>query len=837
MAEGTRFAKLEASTVELQKAQTVLDDRLTEIGGRLTAMDELLGGHKEAMQNMEVMMRRLVQLHNNDRPPHNRTGDQEAHQAGFSFGRTMKVELPHFDGSDAEDWIFKVEEFFQIYNTPMDQRIRLASLHMKGAAYAWYKWIVQNSLVQSWDEFLKALLLRFGTELYDDPRVALKQLRQTSSVAEYQAKFEELSTKVTGLSEQWIISMFVAGLTDQLRCEVMLAQPTSYYQTVSMAKLHEQKQLTMQQSWRSFGSRQSFTSVGRSTQAVPQLQNSNMKAGSASNTGQKGVSIPSSSNAIVNYASNNGTAVNSSTTPAFKRLSAAELKSRREKGLCYYCDEKYSLNHKCKPTFSLLLGQEELAEILDNPSQEVIIEEPQDEAEQVTPEISFNALEGQYHPSTLRVLGNYGDHVLNILVDNGSTHNIIKASLAETLFLPKTPIIPFKVLTGSGTILTCLHKCEKGSDVVLGVQWLAELGAVVTNYKDLTMSFEGEGKQVVWKGEPMIKEVPMTMKELQKSTEQGIIYCLYQLQKLEVEVIEDASIPAPIVDILKRYNAVFKEPSALPPHRDIDHHINLEMGARPVSIRPYRYPHFQKAEIERTGSSNKVADALSRIEEDEGTAIGNELSELHSISYCQHSVLTDLKIHNATNTSMMELHKRLAEEFWYNSSYHSAIGMTPFQALYGVNPSPLPSYAVGSVRVGSLDELMVQREELQKQLKLNLQKAQTRMKKLADLRRKEVMFEEGELSQPERIVAQRVSNRGPHEVLEVLVEWQGVPREEATWEEWSVLLEAFSFMDLEDKVIFNEGGNDTDDGPTGLVVRPKRAKKMPAWTNDFELDV
>ncbi|KAF7828847.1 uncharacterized protein G2W53_020011 [Senna tora] len=30
---------------------------------------------------------------------------------------------------------------------------------------------------------------------------------------------------------------------------------------------------------------------------------------------------------------------------------------------------------------------------------------------------------------------------------------------------------------------------------------------------------------------------------------------------------------------------------------------------------------------------------------------------------------------------------------------------------------------------------------------------------------------------------------------------------------------------------------DTDDGPTGLVVRPKRAKKMPAWTNDFELDV
>ncbi|KAF7801852.1 Ty3/gypsy retrotransposon protein [Senna tora] len=439
MAEGTRFSRLEASTVELQKAQTVFDDRLT-------AMEELLGGHKEAMQNMEVMMRRFVQIHNNvgqnnDRAPNNRTGDQETHQAGLSFGRMMKVELPHFDGSDVEDWTFEVEEFFQIYNTPVNQRTRLASLHMDGAAYAWNKWIVQNSLVQTWDEFLKALLLRF---------------------VEYQAKFEELSTKVTGLSEKWLISMFVAGLTNQLRCEVLLAQPTTYYQTVSFTKLHEQKQKMMQQSWRNFGSRHLFNSVGRSTQAMPQIQNSNVKAGPSSlNAGQKGVSTLSSSNAIVNYASNSGSGANSSTTP-------------------------------------LLLGQEELAEILETSSQEVIIEEPQDETEQVTPEISFNALEGQYHPSTLRVLGNYGDHVLNILVDNGSTHNIIKASLAETLFLPKTPIVRFKVLTGSGTILTCTHKCEKvkllvqgyevitylfvleikGSAVVLGVQWLAELGAV-----------------------------------------------------------------------------------------------------------------------------------------------------------------------------------------------------------------------------------------------------------------------------------------------------------------------------------------------------------------------
>lgn len=110
---------------------------------------------------------------------------------------------------------------------------------MEGAAYAWYKWVMKNALMQTWPEFLNALLLRFGTSLYDDPKAALKELRQNSTVTEYQTQFEEISTKVTGLSEQWLVSFFIAKLQDQLKCELLLAQPTSYYQVVSLAKLHE----------------------------------------------------------------------------------------------------------------------------------------------------------------------------------------------------------------------------------------------------------------------------------------------------------------------------------------------------------------------------------------------------------------------------------------------------------------------------------------------------------------------------------------------------------------------------------------------------------------------
>lgn len=47
-------------------------------------------------------------------------------------------------------------------------------------------------------------------------------------------------------------------------------------------------------------------------------------------------------------------------------------------------------------------------------------------------------------------------------------------------------------------------------------------------------------------------------------------------------------------------------------------------------------------------------------------------------------------------------------EFWYNSSYHSAIKMSPYKALYGVNPLLLPIYKARDSMVDSVDELLQQ---------------------------------------------------------------------------------------------------------------------------------
>ena len=45
-----------------------------------------------------------------------------------------------------------------------------------------------------------------------------------------------------------------------------------------------------------------------------------------------------------------------------KRKSAAEMQLRKEKGLCYWCDKKFSFNHKCPNRKLMLLACDDTVE-------------------------------------------------------------------------------------------------------------------------------------------------------------------------------------------------------------------------------------------------------------------------------------------------------------------------------------------------------------------------------------------------------------------------------------------------------------------------------------------
>jgi hypothetical protein len=67
-------------------------------------------------------------------------------------------------------------------------------------------------------------------------------------------------------------------------------------------------------------------------------------------------------------------------------------------------------------------------------------------------------------------------------------------------------------------------------------------------------------------------------------------------------------------------------------------------------------------------------------------------------------------------------------EFWYNSSFHSSIGWSPFEALYGYTPNHFGISAGDSSSVSDLDQWLKDRQVMTELVKQHLNRASVRMK-------------------------------------------------------------------------------------------------------------
>ncbi|XP_076947962.1 uncharacterized protein LOC143620055 [Bidens hawaiensis] len=83
-------------------------------------------------------------------------------------------------------------------------------------------------------------------------------------------------------------------------------------------------------------------------------------------------------------------------------------------------------------------------------------------------------------------------------------------------------------------------------------------------------------------------------------------------------------------------------------------------------------------------------------------------------------------------------------EFSYNNSYHSSIGMPPFEMLYGRRcRTPICWGSIGQRQLGSLEVVEATTEKLDK-IKTFMKAAQERQKSYADKRRRPIEFKVGD---------------------------------------------------------------------------------------------
>ena len=83
-------------------------------------------------------------------------------------------------------------------------------------------------------------------------------------------------------------------------------------------------------------------------------------------------------------------------------------------------------------------------------------------------------------------------------------------------------------------------------------------------------------------------------------------------------------------------------------------------------------------------------------------------------------------------------------QLWYNSTYHSSLGCSPFKALYGYDPKVGAAPTIHQTTPITVAKLVENRELHLKALKENLARAQNIIKVMADKHRTDIEFQVGD---------------------------------------------------------------------------------------------
>jgi hypothetical protein len=268
--------------------------------------------------------------------------------------------------------------------------------------------------------------------------------------------------------------------------------------------------------------------------------------------------------------------------------------------------------------------------LTDDSEEQIETDPPEQNLEdQITVEdqhhLSLNAMKGNNGVGTLRFSGQIGKIPVHILIAGGSSYTYLQPRIAQFLKLPIETMPKFKVLVGNGQSLTVegmvkqLHAHIQGHDIVvptyllpiagadliLGSSWHATLGPHIADYATLTLKFCLHDKFITLQGNKMTGPQQSQLHQLKQMQQTHAIAECFTVQLLhnetgpeEIKGLSDDVEPE-IAMLLKTYKGVFQTPSGLPPPREENHAIPLLPGSKPVKVKPYRYPHSQKEQIEK----------------------------------------------------------------------------------------------------------------------------------------------------------------------------------------------------------------------------------------------
>ncbi|XP_041994863.1 uncharacterized protein LOC121744871 [Salvia splendens] len=530
---------------------------------------------------------------------------QRYYPATTGFDRNqVSMKPPRFDGSEATNWIARVQYYFNHVMMPDAQRLHYAVMLFDPPESEWvFNYCANNEFV-TWPEFLEDVRHRFDRQSFKDYFGLIAKLTQTGTVLEYHDTFERYLNRVQGVPEAKLFTLFVAGLKPEMQERLTLHRLTSLAAAMALsleiADTHSER--ANPQSTSTFQRRQ-WTGHDNRASAGPvgSQPSSGTVAGANPAPGQQQRPKEQARHPLI-------------------RVSQAERVERSRLGLCWHCPDKWVAGHVCKQRLLCYADEEDVLEVESSEREAVEELEPR--------EVAFiHALHEGRRSRPLRVVGTIQGRDVSVMIDTGSDRDFLHPDIAKHLHLPLSPIRPFRVIVGNGEALLCSHVSRRtalemqgstffvdlhilpvhGPDIILGMDWLESLGKVAADFAGKTLEFKHGDKTIVLKGmlPPPRRASPQFLSSLSSSGNDVECFEILLLQPDLPESVPKgrdeflAGLPPGVLSVLEGFQGVFGTPVGMPPFRPFDHHVHLLPGTRPVNVRPYRYPYFQKNEIER----------------------------------------------------------------------------------------------------------------------------------------------------------------------------------------------------------------------------------------------
>lgn len=234
----------------------------------------------------------------------------------------------------------------------------------------------------------------------------MRNLQQVGFVQDYLDALDELYQKA-GIREDQALNFFLCGLIDVLQMPVQMFPLMTLAEAYALAKLQDIAIAAMSDQSKSF----------KTSQLGPAYR-------SARNPPTTTIAIVKSSPQAGLLPTPNIPKLQNQIPPKDNRsLTSKEFDERRAKGLCFWCNEKYTFGHKCKQKQLYTLELQ-----ADTGDEEELPMETKGDKEREGPslmQLSVQALNGAVGPRIMRLEGSYGKWSLFILVDFGSTHNFL----------------------------------------------------------------------------------------------------------------------------------------------------------------------------------------------------------------------------------------------------------------------------------------------------------------------------------------------------------------------------------------------------------------------------